>query len=113
MCLVTHLFPMHPFFTPGFLMFSGGRKECIGNEWVNCKNIFATFAFTFKLKGGLNQMIFHILLVLFCCKFGCMYFSFVCNHIFSVLLHNLVLIVPIFHLKNFWITFHLWFESGV
>ena len=37
-----------------------------------------------------------------------------CNYIFLVLLHNLVLIVQIFqHLKNFWITFHWWFEWGV
>ena len=36
--LLIHLFPMHPFPSQcnlnGFLMFSGGKKECIGNKWV-------------------------------------------------------------------------------
>ena len=51
---------------------------CWNEMSVNCKNIFARFLFTFKLKPNyLKQIIFCVLLlVLFCCKFGCMYFNF-------------------------------------
>ena len=41
---------------------------------LNRKNIFMTVVFAFK--GGLNQMILHVLLlVLFYFKFGCVYGS--------------------------------------
>ena len=64
---------------------------------IKCNNISATFLFTFKLKCGLKEMIF-------CVFFQC-YFAanlvvciavLLCNHIFAVLLHNLVFIVQIF-----------------
>ena len=65
-------------------LFSWGK--CVP---INYKNIFATFVFTFKLKGGLNQIIFCVLLlVLFCLSFlvllGCVHFSFALwPHFFS------------------------------
>ena len=70
------------------------ERKCVS---IKCNNISATFLFLFKLKGGLNEIIF-------CVCFRC-YFAanlvvciavLLCNHIFAVLLHNLVFIVQIF-----------------
>ena len=51
--LLTHSFPMHPFSTPenikklySFLMISGGRGRCIGNEWV--KGRAKTYSFVLQ-----------------------------------------------------------------
>ena len=61
-------------------LFGGGKRVSI-----NCKNIFAKFVLTSRLKDGLNQIIFRFfLLVLFFCKFDCMYCSFALKtHLFS------------------------------
>ena len=60
------------------------RGKCAS---FNCKNLFATFIFIFKLKVGLNQVIFRVfLLLLFCCKFGCLYCCFALQpHFFGAL----------------------------
>ena len=88
-------------------LLAGGKCECI-----NCRNIFAGLFLHLNWKVGWTKW-FSLFFFWFCFVANlviCIAVS-LCNHIFPVLLRNLVLIVQIFqHLKNFWITFHWWFN---
>ena len=68
----------YPKYTYKTLAFSNPKHIAkIWHKPLILKNISAMLVFIFKLKGGLNQMNFRVvLLLLFCCKFGCMYCLF-------------------------------------
>ena len=65
----------------GFMkLFAGGK--CVSISWIK---FLAMFVLMRKLNGWLDQTIFHLLvLVLFCSKSGCMYWSVALRpHVFS------------------------------
>ena len=121
------------YFAANFVVFIPGLLQFVCyHKWLFTKNnnIKGYFDWQKPSHVTLSPCFFFCLLFFYCkdfsllknkhcsinikVRFSCptvlkFYTVFLCNHIFSVLLRNLVLVVQIFHhLKNIWITLHWW-----